>query len=160
MSAIIRTAGIDRTRAEIKRDYEYLVRLWETIREQTLSSTAPALIYEEGDLIKRVIRDLYTNDIEEIIVEGEEGHNHAKDFMKTILPTTAPRVKLYQEPVPLFYAYNIEDQLSSMYDPIVKLRSGGYIVINPTEALISIDVNSGRMTGERNIEETVTKTNL
>jgi ribonuclease E len=160
MSAIIRTAGIDRTRAEIKRDYEYLVKLWESIREQTLSSTAPALIYEEGDLIKRTIRDLYSTDIEEIIVEGEAGYTQAKDFLRMILPSHAPRVKLYQENVPLFYAYNIEDQLASMYDPIVKLRSGGYIVLNPTEALISIDVNSGRSTGERNIEETAAKTNL
>ena len=160
MSAIIRTAGIDRTRAEIKRDYEYLVKLWESIREQTLSSTAPALIYEEGDLIKRTIRDLYTGDIEEIIVEGEESYNQAKEFLRLILPSHAPKVKLHQGSVPIFYAYNIEDQLASMYDPSVKLRSGGYIVLNPTEALISIDVNSGRSTGERNIEETATKTNL
>ncbi len=160
MSAIIRTAGIDRTRVEIQRDYEYLVKLWEGIREQTLSSTAPALIYEEGDLIKRTIRDLYSNEIEEIIVEGEEGYNQAKSFLNMILPSHTPKVKLYQDNLPVFYAYNIEDQLNSMYDPIVKLRSGGYIVINPTEALISIDVNSGRSTGERNIEETATKTNL
>jgi len=160
MSAIIRTAGIDRTRAEIKRDYEYLVKLWETIREQTLSSTAPALIYEEGDLIKRTIRDLYSSDIEEVIIEGESGYNQAKDFLKMILASHAPRVKLYEGNIPLFYSYNIEDQLASMYDPVVKLRSGGYIVLNPTEALISIDVNSGRSTGERNIEETATKTNL
>jgi len=160
MSAIIRTAGIDRTRAEIQRDYEYLVKLWEGIREQTLSSSAPALIYEEGDLIKRTIRDLYTTEIEEIIVEGEVGFEHAKSFMRTILPSHAPRVKLYRGNVPLFYQYNVEEQLNSMHDQSVKLRSGGYIVLSPTEALISIDVNSGRSTGERNIEETAAKTNL
>jgi len=160
MSAIIRTAGIDRSRAEIQRDYEYLVKLWETIREQTLSSTAPALIYEEGDLINRTIRDLYSTDIEEIIVAGETGFEHAKNFLDLILPGNNTNIKLYTDNVPLFYAYNIEDQLNSMYDQSVKLRSGGYIVLNPTEALISIDVNSGRSTGERNIEETATKTNL
>ena len=160
MSAIIRTAGIDRSRSDIQRDYEYLVKLWESIREQTLSSTAPALIYEEGDLIKRTVRDLYTNDIEEIIVAGEEGYEQAKTFLDMILPGQNVNLRKYQENVPLFYAYNLEDQLTSMYDQSVKLRSGGYIVLNPTEALISIDVNSGRMTGERNIEETATKTNL
>ena len=160
MSAIIRTAGIDRTRAEIQRDYEYLVKLWEGIREQTLSSSAPALIYEEGDLIKRTIRDLYTTEIEEIVVEGEVGFENAKSFMRNILPSHAPRVKLYRGNVPLFYQYNVEEQLNSMHDQSVKLRSGGYIVLNPTEALISIDVNSGRSTGERNIEETAAKTNL
>ncbi|MEI7669715.1 MAG: Rne/Rng family ribonuclease, partial [Pseudomonadota bacterium] len=161
MSAIIRTAGIDRDRVEIQRDYEYLVKLWSNIREQTLASNAPALIYEEGDIIKRTIRDLYINDIEEIIVAGEEGFKQAHEFLSKILPTGQnTMVKLYQDNVPLFHAYNIEDQLNSMYDPAVKLRSGGYIVINPTEALISIDVNSGRATGERNIEETAVKTNL
>ena len=159
MSVIIRTAGIDRTRAEIKRDYEYLVKLWNTIREQVLSSTAPALVYEEGDLIKRSIRDMYNSDIEEIYVEGNDAFAQAKEFMKMLMPSHAPRVKHYADPTPLYYAFDIEDQLVSMFDPVVKLRSGGYIVINPTEALISIDVNSGRSTTERNIEETAYKTN-
>ncbi len=160
MSAIIRTAGIDRSRADIQRDYEYLVKLWESIREQTLSSKAPALIYEEGDIIKRTIRDLYSSNIEEIIVAGEAGYEQAKNFLTMILPGSEVNIKLYQDNIPLFHAYNIEEQLNSMYDQSVKLRSGGYIVLNPTEALISIDVNSGRSTGERNIEETATKTNL
>ena len=160
MSVIIRTAGMDRTRAEIKRDYDYLVKLWNQIREDTLKSNAPALIYEESDIIKRAIRDQYTNDIDELVVEGDEGYNAAKEFMKLLLPSHTPKIKHHQEATPLFYAYGIEEQLLSMHDPIVKLRSGGYIVINPTEALISIDVNSGRSTGERNIEETAAKTNL
>ncbi len=160
MSAIIRTAGMDRTSAEIKRDYEYLVKLWNRIREDTLQSNAPALIYEESNIIKRAIRDQYTGDIDELIIEGDDGYNAAKDFMKLLLPSHTPKIKHYNEPTPLFYAYNVEDQLLQMHDPVVKLRSGGYIVINPTEALISIDVNSGRATGERNIEETATKTNL
>ncbi|NBX03593.1 MAG: ribonuclease E/G [Alphaproteobacteria bacterium] len=160
MSVIIRTAGMDRSHAEIKRDFDYLVKLWNMIREQTLKSTAPALVYEESDIIKRAIRDQYSNDIEEILVEGEAGYRTAKDFMKMLLPSHAVKVQHYKEATPIFYAYNIEDQLLSMHDPVVKLRSGGYIVINPTEALISIDVNSGRSTGERNIEETALKTNL
>jgi ribonuclease E len=160
MSVIIRTAGTDRTRAEIKRDYDYLVKVWNRVREVTLESNAPALIYEESDVIKRAIRDQYTNDTDEVIIEGDEGYKAAKDFMKLLLPSHTPKIKHYKEATPLFYAYNIEEQLLSMHDPIVKLRSGGYIVINPTEALISIDVNSGRATGERNIEETATKTNL
>jgi len=160
MSAIIRTAGIDRERTEIKRDYDYLLKLWNNIREQTLSSNAPALIYEEGDIIKRTIRDLYSTDIEEVVVAGEKGFQEASDFLSRILPGHNTAIRHYQDNVPLFYAYNIEDQLNSMHDPVVKLRSGGYLVINPTEALISIDVNSGRATGERNIEETAVKTNL
>lgn len=160
MSAIIRTAGMDRSHAEIKRDFDYLVRLWNTVRERVLSSTAPALIYEESDLIKRSIRDLYNNDIDEVIVEGEQAFNDAKDFMKMMMPSHAPRVKQHKDGLPLFYEYEVEEQLLAMHDPVVKLRSGGYIVINPTEALISIDVNSGRATGERNIEETASKTNL
>ncbi len=160
MSVIIRTAGMDRTRAEIKRDYDYLVKLWNQIREDTLHSNAPALIYEESDIIKRAIRDQYSGDIDELIIEGDEGYAAAREFMKLLLASHTPKIKHYNEPTPLFYAYNIEEQLLSMHDPIVKLRSGGYIVINPTEALISIDVNSGRSTGERNIEETATKTNL
>lgn len=160
MSVIIRTAGVDRSRPEIRRDFDYLVKLWNQIREGTLASTAPALIYEESNIIKRAIRDLYTSDIDEVLVEGEEGFQATRDFMKMLLPSHTPRVKHYNEKTPLFYAYNIEDQLLSMHDPVVKLKSGGYIVIDPTEALISIDVNSGRSTGERNIEETATKTNL
>jgi len=160
MSVIIRTAGMGRTHAEIKRDYDYLVKLWNQIRETTLQSNAPALIYEESDIIKRAIRDQYTSDIDEVIVEGAEGYEAAKEFMKLLLPSHTPKIKLHEESVPLFYAYEVEDQLLKMHDPIVKLKSGGYIVINPTEALISIDVNSGRATGERNIEETATKTNL
>jgi ribonuclease E len=160
MSVIIRTAGIDRTKAEIKRDFEYLTRLWSTVREQALGSRAPALIYEEGNLIKRSIRDLYTSDIEEVWVEGEEGYRTAKDFMKMIMPSHAPRVKPYKNSIPLFYQYDIEDQLLAMHEPVVKLKSGGYVVINTTEALVAIDVNSGKSTGERNIEETATKTNI
>ncbi|MFO0388919.1 MAG: Rne/Rng family ribonuclease [Alphaproteobacteria bacterium] len=160
MSVIIRTAGMDRTRAEIKRDYDYLVKVWNGVREETLKSTAPALIYEESDVIKRAIRDQYTSDIDEIVVEGEAGYQAAREFMQLLLPSHTPKVKEHTETTPLFYSYNVEDQLLSMHDPVVKLRSGGYIVINPTEALISIDVNSGRSTGERNIEETAAKTNL
>lgn len=160
MSVIIRTAGMDRTRAEIKRDYDYLVKLWNQIREDTLQSTAPALIYEESNLIKRSLRDLYTSDIDELVIEGEEGYLAAKEFMKLLLPSHTGKIKHYTDATPLFYAYNIEEQLLSMHDPVVKLKSGGYIVLNPTEALISIDVNSGRATGERNIEETALKTNM
>ncbi len=160
MSVIIRTAGVDRARPEIRRDFDYLVKLWNQIRDDTLSSTAPALVYEESNLIKRAIRDHYTSDIDEVIVEGEKGFGEAKEFMELLLPSHTPKVKQYDENMPLFYSFGIEDQLLSMYDPVVKLRSGGYIVINPTEALISIDVNSGRSTSERNIEETAAKTNI
>ncbi len=160
MSVIIRTAGMDRPRAEIKRDFDYLVKLWNHIREVTLQSTAPATIYEESDIIKRTIRDSYKNDVDDVIVQGQSGFEAARDFMQMILPSHTAKVKLYNESTPLFYAYDVEDQLMSMHDPVVKLRSGGYIVINPTEALISIDVNSGRATGERNIEETAFKTNM
>ncbi len=160
MSVIIRTAGVDRARPEIRRDFDYLVKLWNQIREDTLASTAPALVYEENNLIKRAIRDHYTSDLDEVLVEGEQAFTEARDFMELLLPSHTPRVKPYQENMPLFYAYGIEDQLLSMYDPVVKLRSGGYVVINPTEALISIDVNSGRSTSERNIEETAAKTNI
>lgn len=160
MSVIIRTAGANRTKVEVKRDFDYLVKLWNQIREDTLASSAPALIYQESDLIKRSIRDVYNNDIEEILVEGEAAYKDAKHFMKMLVPSHAPRVKLFKGNVPLFYHYNVEEQLLSMNEPVVKLRSGGYIVMNPTEALISIDVNSGRSTGERNIEETAVKTNV
>ncbi len=159
MSVIIRTAGIDRTKAEIRRDYEYLVKLWNQIREQTLASSAPALIYEEGNLIKRSLRDLYTSDVEEVIVEGEPAYNEAKEFMRMLMPSHAARVKLYKESMPIFAYAGVEDQLAAMTEPQVRLPSGGYLVIHPTEALISIDVNSGRSTTERNVEETAIKTN-
>jgi len=161
MGVIVRTAGSERSKAEIKRDFEYLMRLWDEIRDLTLKSTAPALIYEEGNLIKRSIRDLYTRDIDEVIVDGEEGYRTAKDFMKMLMPSHAKRVKAYRDPsVPLFYRHQVESQIDAIHSPIVQLRSGGYIVINPTEALVAIDVNSGRSTKERNIEETALKTNL
>jgi ribonuclease E len=161
MGVIVRTAGSERSKAEIKRDFEYLLRLWDEIRELTLRSTAPALIYEEGNLIKRSIRDLYTRDIEEVIIDGEEGHRTAKGFMKMLMPSHAKRIKPYRDPsVPLFHRYQVETQIDAIHSPVVQLRSGGYIVINPTEALVSIDVNSGRSTRERNIEETALKTNL
>ena len=157
---IVRTAGAQRTKAEIKRDYEYLQRLWEQIRELTLKSIAPAKIYEEGDLIKRSIRDLYNRDIDEVFVEGERGYRIAKDFMKMIMPSHAKNVKLYSETLPLFARYQVESYLSGMFNPTVQLPSGGYIVIGVTEALVAIDVNSGRATKEGSIEQTATKTNL
>jgi ribonuclease E len=160
MGCIIRTAGLNRTKVEIKRDFDYLVRLWDGIRDRTLSSIAPALIHEEADLIKRSIRDLYSREIDEIQVEGEEGYKLAKGFMKLLMPSHARRVQHYKDRIPLFHRYQVENQLEAMYSPIVQLKSGGYIVINPTEALIAIDVNSGRSTKEHNIEETAYKTNL
>ncbi|MSO92885.1 MAG: Rne/Rng family ribonuclease [Rhodospirillales bacterium] len=161
MAVIVRTAGSTRSKAEIKRDYDYLLRLWTTIRETTLESIAPCLIHEEGNLIKRAIRDLYAKDIEEIIIAGDEGYRMARDFMKLLIPSHMKRVKLDKdEPVPLFHRYQIESQLDAIHNPQVQLRSGGYIVINPTEALVSIDVNSGRATRERNIEETALATNV
>ncbi|HEV2560869.1 MAG TPA: Rne/Rng family ribonuclease [Rhizomicrobium sp.] len=160
MGLIIRTAGENRTKVEIKRDYEYLLRMWDTIRELTLKSNAPACVYEEGDLIKRAIRDLYNKDVTEIIVEGDEGYRNAKDFMRMLMPSHAKNVKQYKEPIPLFQRQHIEAQLDAMFSPTVTLKSGGYIVINQTEALVSIDVNSGRATREHNIEDTAYKTNL
>ncbi|MEE4346503.1 MAG: ribonuclease E/G, partial [Paracoccaceae bacterium] len=157
---IVRTAGAKRTKTEIKRDYEYLLRLWEQIRELTLKSVAPAKIYEEGDLIKRSIRDLYSREIDEVLVEGERGYRIAKDFMKMIMPSHAVNVKNYREQMPLFARYQVESYLSSMFNPTVQLKSGGYIVIGVTEALVAIDVNSGRATKEGSIEETALKTNL
>ena len=157
---IIRTAGSQRTKAEIKRDYEYLQRLWEQIRELTLKSIAPAKIYEEGDLIKRTIRDLYSKEIDEVIVAGEAGYRSAKDFMKMIMPSHAKNVKPYAEQLPLFARYQVEGYLSGMFNPAVQLPSGGYIVIGVTEALVAIDVNSGRATKEGSIEQTALKTNL
>lgn len=157
---IVRTAGAKRTKTEIKRDYEYLQRLWEQIRELTLESIAPAKIYEEGNLIKRTIRDLYSREIDEVFVEGEAGYRVAKDFMKMIMPSHAKNVKHYQDPMPLFARYQVESYLSGMFNPTVQLKSGGYIVIGVTEALVAIDVNSGRATKEGSIEETALKTNL
>ncbi|MBV8507585.1 MAG: Rne/Rng family ribonuclease [Alphaproteobacteria bacterium] len=161
MGVIVRTAGAERSKAEIKRDYEYLLRLWNEIRELTLRSTAPALIYEEGNLIKRSIRDLYTRDIDEVLVEGEEGYRTAKAFMKMVMPSHAKRVQPYRDPqIGLLHRFQVESQIDAIHSPIVQLRSGGYVVINQTEALVAIDVNSGRSTRERNIEETAVRTNL
>ncbi|MBO9445152.1 ribonuclease E/G [Ruegeria sp. R14_0] len=157
---IIRTAGAKRTKSEIRRDYEYLQRMWEQIRELTLQSIAPAKIYEEGDLIKRSIRDLYNREIDEVLVEGEGGYRIAKDFMKMIMPSHAKNVKRYEDALPLFARYQVESYLAGMFNPTVQLKSGGYIVIGVTEALVAIDVNSGRATKEGSIEETALKTNL
>ncbi|NKX46385.1 Rne/Rng family ribonuclease [Roseicyclus persicicus] len=157
---IIRTAGSQRNKTEIKRDYEYLQRQWEQIRELTLKSIAPAPIYQEGDLIHRSIRDLYTREIDEVIVEGDAGYRHAKDFMKMIMPSHAKNVKHYTDPTPLFARHKVEGYLADMFNPTVQLKSGGYIVIGVTEALVAIDVNSGRATKEGSIEETALKTNL
>jgi ribonuclease E len=160
MGCIVRTAGLQRTKTEIKRDFDYLARLWDDIRESTLKSAAPALIHSDSDLIKRAIRDIYNRDIEEVIVEGDDGYRAARDFMKLLMPSHARRVKHYADPVPLFQRFGAEDQLTAMYDPVVQLKSGGYIVINPTEALVSIDINSGRSTKEHGIEQTAVATNL
>ena len=160
MGLIVRTAGAKRTKAEIKRDYDYLVRLWESIRETTLHSIAPALIYEEEDLVKRAIRDLYDKDLEGIWVEGDAGYREARDFMRMLMPSQAKKVQPYTEATPLFVRHRIEDALAQIYSPVVPLKSGGYLVINQTEALVAIDVNSGRATRERNIEATALKTNM
>ena len=161
MAVILRTAGVERTKAEIKRDFDYLLRLWDSIREQTLQSIAPTAIHEEGNLIKRVIRDLYSKDVDEVLVAGDEGYRTAKGFMRMLMPSHARKVQTYKdEAIPLFHRYQVESQIEAMHSPIVQLRSGGYIVINPTEALVAIDVNSGRSTRERNIEETAYRTNL
>src|SRR5215204_4506398 len=160
MGVILRTAGASRTRAEIKRDFEYLMRLWESVRELTLTSSAPALVYEEGSLIKRAIRDLYNKDIDEVMVAGDEAHREAKDFMRMLMPSHAKAVKPYKDAQPLFARFSIEQQLDAMFSIHVTLKSGGYLVINPTEALVSIDVNSGRSTREHNIEDTALRTNM
>ncbi|MCZ8259750.1 MAG: ribonuclease E/G [Beijerinckiaceae bacterium] len=160
MGVILRTAGASRTKVEIKRDFEYLMRLWESVRSLTLESTAPALVYEEGSLIKRAIRDLYSKDIEEILVAGEEGYREAKDFMRMLMPSHAKAVQPYRDATPLFSRTGVESQLDAMFSNVVTLKSGGYIVMNQTEALVSIDVNSGRSTREHNIEDTALKTNL
>ena len=160
MGAIVRTAGLKRSAADIRRDFDYLTRLWDEIREKTLSSTAPALIHQDSDLIKRAIRDVYNRQIEQILVEGREGYEAAHRFMSMLMPSHAAKVVEYQDNVPLFQRFGVEQQLEGMYQPVVQLKSGGYIVINPTEALVSIDINSGRSTREYGIEETATKTNL
>ncbi|HEY9091725.1 Rne/Rng family ribonuclease [Parasphingorhabdus sp.] len=160
MGCIVRTAGLSRTKPEIKRDFDYLARLWDEVREKTLGAVAPALIHSDSDLIKRAIRDIYNREIEEVLVEGAEGYAAAKNFMKLLMPSHSRRVKSYADPVSLFQRYGVEDQLSAMYQPEVQLKSGGYLVINPTEALVSIDINSGRSTREHGIEATAVKTNL
>ncbi len=157
---ILRTAGASRTKAEVKRDFEYLQRLWENVRSLTLKSQAPCLVYEEGSLIKRTIRDLYNKDIDELFVAGDDAYREAKDFMRMIMPSHAKNVQLFKDDAPLFSKFNVEGQLDQMFSPTVTLPSGGYIVINPTEALVSIDVNSGRATKEHNIEDTALQTNL
>jgi ribonuclease E len=160
MGLIVRTAGAKRTKIEIKRDYDYLLRVWETIRETTLKSNAPALIYEEEDLVKRAIRDLFDKDFDGVLVEGEEGYKSARDFMRMIMPSQAKKIQLYKANAPLFSRYGVEDLISKIYSPVVPLKSGGYLVINQTEALVAIDVNSGKSTKERNIEATALKTNM
>lgn len=160
MGCIVRTAGMSRTKTEIKRDFDYLARLWDEIRDKTLGSSAPALIHSDSDLVKRAIRDIYHREIEEVLVEGEDGYRAAKEFMKLLMPSHARRVKQYSDPVSLYQRYGVEDQLAGMLNPVVQLKSGGYLVINPTEALVSIDINSGRSTREHNIEQTALSTNL
>ncbi|MEC7489788.1 MAG: ribonuclease E/G [Pseudomonadota bacterium] len=161
MGVIIRTAGLERSKAEIKRDFEYLIRAWDEVREKTLQSTAPEIVYEEGDIIKRAIRDVYSKDIDEIQVDGLETYQNAKRFMRLMMPSHAKRVQQYRDDtIPLFQRFQIEQQLDAMHNAEVALKSGGYIVINPTEALVAIDVNSGKSTRERNIEETALKTNI
>ncbi|MGQ0660418.1 Rne/Rng family ribonuclease [Sphingosinicella sp.] len=160
MGLIVRTAGLERTKTEIKRDFDYLARLWDEIRDTTLKSSAPALVYQDNDLIKRAIRDIYNRDIDEIFVEGDEGYRQARSYMKLLMPSHVRRVQHYADAVPLFQRYGAEDQLSAMYQPVVQLKSGGYLVINPTEALVSIDINSGRSTREHNIEQTAYSTNI
>lgn len=161
MAVILRTAGQERSKVEIKRDYDYLTRTWTQIRDTTLQSRAPALIHEEANLIKRAIRDIYSSDIEEVLVDGDEGYRAAKDFMKVMTPSHAKKVQPYRDEVmPLFHRYQVDSQLDAMHSPTVQLKSGGYVVINQTEALVAIDVNSGRATKERHIEETALKTNL
>ncbi|HEX2623728.1 MAG TPA: Rne/Rng family ribonuclease [Sphingomicrobium sp.] len=160
MGLIVRTAGLSRTKVEIKRDFDYLARLWDEVRERTLASSAPALIYRDSDLIKRAIRDLYHREIDEVVVEGEDGYKAARGFMKLLMPSHVRRVKSYVDPTPIFQRSGVEDQLNAMYQPVVQLKSGGYLVINPTEALVSIDINSGRSTREHNIEQTAFATNL
>ena len=160
MGLIVRTAGLQRNKIEIKRDFDYLARLWDEVRENTLGSSAPALIYRDSDLVKRAIRDLYHREIDEVIVEGEAGFKAARGYMKLLMPSHVRRVRHHAEATPLFQQQGVEDQLNAMYQPVVQLKSGGYLVINPTEALVSIDINSGRSTREHNIEQTAYATNI
>ncbi|WP_448581036.1 Rne/Rng family ribonuclease [Thermaurantiacus sp.] len=160
MGAIVRTAGVSRTRTEIRRDFDYLTRLWDEIRAKTLASTAPTLIYEDNDLLKRAIRDIYTREIDEVLVDGEPSYRQARAFMKLLMPSHAKKVQPYSDPVPLFLRAGVEGQLAAMMNPVVQLKSGGYMVISPTEALVAVDVNSGRSTREHNIEETALRTNI
>ena len=160
MGVILRTAGAARTKTEVKRDFEYLLRLWETVRDLTLKSTAPTLVYEEGSLVKRSIRDLYNKDIDEVLVAGDEAYKEAKEFMRMLMPSHAKNVKPYRDTLPVFTRFGIESQLDAMFQPVVQLRSGGYIVLNQAEALVAIDVNSGRATREHHIEDTALKTNM
>ncbi len=160
MGVILRTAGASRTKPEVKRDFEYLMRMWETVREMTLSSSAPALVYEEGSLIKRAIRDLYNKDIDDVMVAGEAGFREARDFMRLLMPSHVKNVQYYRDPQPVFAKYGAESQLDALFHNQVTLKSGGYLVINQTEALVAIDVNSGRSTREHNIEDTALRTNL
>ena len=160
MGVILRTAGAARTKTEVKRDFEYLLRLWETVRDLTLKSTAPTLVYEEGSLVKRSIRDLYNKDIDEILVAGDDAYKEAKEFMRMLMPSHAKNVKAYRDTLPVFTRHGIESQLDAMFTPVMQLRSGGYIVLNQAEALVAIDVNSGRATREHHIEDTALKTNL
>lgn len=158
-SVIVRTAGYKRAGKDIKADYNYLVTIWNSIREKTLSSRAPAFIYSEADIIKRTLRDLY-NDIDELLIEGQEAFGTAKDFVKEVMPSDVSNVKQYKNKVPIFSRYKVEEQIAALYESSASLESGGYIVINPTEALISIDVNSGKSTSQRNVEQTALKTNM
>ena len=160
MGVIVRTAGAKRTKAEIERDYEYLARLWDTIRDNTMNSVAPALIHQEGDLVKRSLRDLYNKDIEEVLVQGEDAYGEARNFIEMLMPSHAKNIKLYDDDIPLFLRYQVDKQIEASLDPVAQLPSGGYLVIHPTEALVSVDVNSGRSTKERNVERTALKTNL
>jgi len=160
MGVIVRTAGQNRTKSEIRRDFEYLLRLWDSVRDLTLDSTAPSAVYEEADLIKRAIRDMYAKDIDEILVDGEDGYRVAKDFMRMLMPSHSKKVQPYRDRIPLLHRYQVEQQLDSMHSNVVQLKSGGYLVLAQTEALVAVDVNSGRSTKERNIEETALKTNL
>ncbi|MDE0727920.1 MAG: ribonuclease E/G, partial [Alphaproteobacteria bacterium] len=154
MGVIVRTAGQNRTKAEIRRDFEYLLRLWDSVRDLTLDSSAPTVVYEEADLIKRAIRDMYAKDIDEVLVDGEDGYRVAKDFMRMLMPSHAKKVQPYRDRIPLLHRYQVEQQLDSMHSNVVQLKSGGYLVFAQTEALVAVDVNSGRSTKERNIEET------
>jgi ribonuclease E len=160
MGLIVRTAGLSRTKVEIKRDFDYLARLWDEVRERTLSSSAPALIYRDSDLIKRAIRDLYHRKSTKSWLRATTGYKAARGFMKLLMPSHVRRVKQFVDPTPVFQRYGVEDQLTAMYQPVVQLKSGGYLVINPTEALVSIDINSGRSTREHNIEQTAFATNI